>query len=76
MSSRTRLFLLLGCALVLALEAPRTANEVAAGWRGPYAKTDTAPEASPGTAAASAAHALRRGYPVPRPHGRLELARR
>ena len=36
MRRRTKLFLLAGCALVLALEAPRTLADLAAGWRGPY----------------------------------------
>lgn len=48
MSRATRTFLLAGCALVLALEAPLTARVVAAGWNGPYATArDTAADAAP-----------------------------
>ncbi len=36
MRRRTKLLLVAGCALVLALEAPRTLADLAAGWRGPY----------------------------------------
>lgn len=36
MKRGTRLFLLAGCALVLALEGPRTVDGLAAGWYGPY----------------------------------------
>lgn len=36
MKRGTRLFLLAGCALVLALEVPVTLAALAEGWRGPY----------------------------------------
>jgi hypothetical protein len=37
-STGTRLFLLLGCAIVVALEAPSTLASLVAGWRGPYSR--------------------------------------
>lgn len=38
MSQGTRLFLLLGCAIVVALEAPSSLASLIAGWRGPYSR--------------------------------------
>lgn len=73
MKAGTKLFLLLGCTLVVALGAPRTAAVLAAGWGGPYGpslRTErvgrTPPEPRPS----------RVPIPEPRPAGRLELARR
>jgi hypothetical protein len=37
-STGTKLFLLLGCAIVVALEAPATLASLVAGWRGPYSR--------------------------------------
>ncbi len=38
MKRGTKLFLLVGCALVLVLEGPLTLAALAAGWDGPYAR--------------------------------------
>ena len=43
MKRSTKLVLLAGCALVLALEGPLTLRMLAAGWRGPYAPRSSAP---------------------------------
>lgn len=91
MRTGTKLFLLLGCACVIALEAPRTLTDLSAGWRGPYVRT-LLPILLPtdelgselGVTGASFARDVEGPrhepqhleVPVPRPRGRLELARR
>ena len=50
MSTATKLFLLLGCAVVVALEAPSTLASLVAGWRGPYSRPAVALARPLGTA--------------------------
>lgn len=38
MSTGTRIFLLLGCLVVVVLEAPASLASLSAGWRGPYSR--------------------------------------
>lgn len=81
MSSGTRLFLLLGCAVVLALEVPRTLSDLTNGWRGPYVRhSGILPDPRVGERDALDEERLARTAaptpPVTRPHGRLDLARR
>ena len=65
MKRGTRLFLLAGCAVVVALEAPLAFVALSASWGGPYARR----EAETRTAALPRA-------PSPSPVALLELARR
>lgn len=71
----TKLFLLTGCSLVVALEAPATLAALAAGWQGPYA-VGPCPRTSPSVVARPLPPAVVFEIPEPRPAGRLELARR
>lgn len=77
MSAGTRLFLLLGCIVVIALEAPTTLTGLLAAWRGPY---DVAGQAV-GRAFGAEDEELARaaplyGPPAPAAAGRQRLARR
>ncbi len=61
MRRSTKVFLLAGCALVLALEGPRTLAGLAAGWNGPYGRT---PETRTAAAAPLPAGLAFRGTPA------------
>lgn len=81
MSAGTKLFLLLGCLAVIALEAPFTLASLTAGWRGPYSRPALAavpPAAQPAHFQVPAVEPIPFSYGLsdPQPYGRTRIARR